>query len=261
MLKLSKSAASLFIGVLFSTSLMAAEKTFVTVNGVAVPVSLANVLIAEQKAQGATETPEFTKAVREEIIRNELLLQEAKKTKIDKNPAIAAQVETARRAVLISAYIQELIKKNPITDAQLKTRYNEIKSQFGDTEYKLRHILVESESEATAIIAELKKGGKFEEQAKKSIDQGSKNTNGDLGWNSPNTFLKPFGEALVKLKKGEYTETPVKTRYGYHVIQLDDTRPMVLPPFEEVKPRLLQQLQAQKINKRIEELREKAKIQ
>ncbi|MDR1162481.1 MAG: peptidylprolyl isomerase [Candidatus Accumulibacter sp.] len=261
MLKLSKLATSLLAGIFFSASVMAAEKAFVTVNGVGVPTSLVNVLVAEQRAQGAQESPEFMASVREEMIRRALILEQAKKAKLDKNPAVAAQVETARQKVLISAYIQDYARAHPISEALMQRRYDEIKTQVGNTEYKLRHILVATENEAAGIITELKQGSKFEDLVKKSIDPSAKTSNGDLGWNNPTNFVKPFGEALVQLKKGEYTVTPVRTEYGFHVIQLEDTRPLSIPTFEELKPRLEQQLQAQNISRMVDELRQKAKVQ
>jgi peptidyl-prolyl cis-trans isomerase C len=261
MQKLSKLATTLFVGTMMSASLMAAGNAFVTVNGVAVSQNLANVFIAEQKAQGAPDTPELKSAVREELIRRELLIQEAKKAGIDKRPEVAAQAEAARQAFFVRAYIQEYVKKNPIGDAQLRADYDKIKAQLGSTEYKARHILVVSEDDAKAIIANLKKGAKFEELATQSIDPGSKDNGGDLGWASAGNFVKPFSDALTGLAKGKYTETPVKSDFGYHVIMLEDTRPLNVPAFEELKPRLLQQAQSVQINKMVEGLRAKAKVE
>jgi peptidyl-prolyl cis-trans isomerase C len=256
----SKLAAALLLGAMLSTSAMAAGSTFVTVNGVAIPQTLADIFIAEQKAQGAPDSPELKKAVREELIRRELLIQEAKKAGLDKKPEVAAQAEAARQAFFVRAYVQDYVKKNPISDAQLKTQYEAIKTQLGTTEYKTRHILVKNEDDAKAIIANLKKGAKFEELAKQSIDPGSKDNGGDLGWASAGNFVKPFSDGLTSLSKGKYTEIPVKTEFGYHVILLEDSRPLSVPPFEEIKPRLLQQAQSQQINKLVDGLRAKAKV-
>ncbi|WP_301102746.1 peptidylprolyl isomerase [Propionivibrio sp.] len=263
MQNLSKLVATLLIGAMMSASAsaLAAGNAFVTVNGVAVSQNLANIFMAEQKAQGAPDSPELKNAVREELIRRELLIQEAKKAGLDKKPDIAAQAEAARQAFFVRAYIQEYVKKNPISDAQLKAQYETIKTQLGSTEYKARHILVKDEADATAIIANLKKGAKFEELAKQSIDPGSKDNGGDLGWASAGNFVKPFSDALTSLAKGKYTETPVKTEFGYHVILLDDSRPLSVPAFEEIKPRLLQQAQSQQINKMVDGLRAKAKVE
>ena len=153
------------------------------------------------------------------------------------------------------------MKKNPISDAELKAEYEAIKAKLGNTEYKARHILVKNEEDAKVIIVNLKKGAKFEELAKQSIDPGSKDNGGDLGWASAGNFVKPFSDALTSLSKGKYTEAPVKSEFGYHVILLEDSRPLNVPPFDEIKPRLAQQAQAQQINKMVDGLRAKAKIE
>lgn len=258
---LSKLAAALFVGASLSATAIAAGNTFVTVNGTAISQTTANAFIAEQKAQGAPDSPEMKNAVREELIRRELLLQEAKKSGLDKKPEIAAQADAARQAIIIRAYVQDYVKKHPISDAQLKADYEKIKGQMGSTEYKARHILVKTEDEAKAVVANLKKGAKFEELAKQSIDPGSKDNGGELGWSAPGNFVKPFADALTSLSKGKHTEAPVKSDFGYHVIQLDDSRALTHPAFDEVKPRLQQQAQAQMIGKMVEELRGKAKVQ
>ncbi len=261
MQKFTQHAAALFAGTLLSVSVLAAGNAFVTVNGTAVPQSMADAFIAEQKAQGAPDSPELRSAVREELIRRELLVQEAKRAGTDKKADVVGQLEAMRQSVIIRAFIQDYAKKHPISDGELKSQYDAIKSQLGSTEYKARHILVKDEASAKAIIDNLKKGAKFEELAKQSIDPGSKDNGGDLGWASASNFVKPFADALVGLQKGKYTEAPVKTDFGYHVIQLEDSRPLAVPAFEELKPRLLQQAQAQQIGKMVEDLRAKAKIQ
>lgn len=258
--KLTKIAAVVLASTTFSTLSFGAD-AFVTVNGTAISKTTANLFIDEQKAKGAPDSPELQKAVREELIRRELLVQEAKKAGIDKKADVVAQAEAARQALVIRAYVQDYLKKHPISDAQLKTEYEQVKAKLGSTEYKARHILVKTEDEAKTIIANLKKGGKFEELAKQSIDPGTKDNGGDLGWSSSSNFVKPFADALSSLGKGKMTEAPVKTDFGYHIIKLEDTRPLTAPSFEEVKPRLLQQAQQQMIAKMVEDLRGKAKIQ
>ncbi|MBP6653586.1 MAG: peptidylprolyl isomerase [Propionivibrio sp.] len=260
MQKLSKLAAALLVGAMMSATAMAAETTFVTVNGVAVPQSLADAFIAEQTAKGAQDTPDLKNAVREELIRRELLVQEAKKSGLTKKPDVAAQADAARAAIYIRAYIQDFLAKNPISEAQLRAQYEKIKTQLGATEYKARHILVKTEDEAKAIIDNLGKGAKFDELAKQSIDPGSKDKGGDLSWASAGNFVKPFSDALTALAKGKYTEAPVKSDFGYHVIELEDSRPLNVPAFEELKPRLQQQAQSEQVNKMVEALRAKAKV-
>jgi len=262
--KLSKLAAAMLLSALISVPAIAAEKAkgaaFATVNGVAIPQSTADAFIAEQKAQGAPDSPDLKNAVREELIRRELLVQEAKKKGLDKSAAVVAQAELARQAIYIRSFIQDYVKSHPITEEQLKADYEKIKTQLGGTEYKSRHILVEKEDDAKAIVANLKKGAKFEELAKQSKDPGSKENGGDLGWSSAGSYVKPFGEALAKLEKGKYTETPVKTEFGYHVIMLEDSRPLTPPPFDQIKQQLGQRAQQQQIEKLVSDLRTKAKV-
>ena len=259
--KPTKLAAALLASALLSSPLLAADKPFVKVNGASVSQSLADVFMAEQKAKGAADSPELRNAVREELIRREILSQEAKKAGLDKKPDIAAQAEAAKQAILIRSYVQDYIKKHPIEEASLRAEYEKVKAQVGGTEYKAHHILVKEEAEAQTVIDNLKKGAKFEELAKQSIDPGSKENGGDLGWAASSNYVKPFADALAALEKGKYTEKPVKSDFGYHVIMLEDTRPTTFPPFEEVKPRLLQQAQAQQITKMVEGLRAKAKVE
>ena len=258
--KLTQIAAALAVGVSLSLTAVAADKTLVKVNGVAIPQSMADIFMAEQMAKGAPDSPELRNAVREELIRRELLAQQAKKAGLEKKPDLIAQADAAKQAIFIRAYVQDYVQKRPIKDEQLKAEYEKIKTQIGSTEYKARHILVKDEAEAKTIIERLKKGEKFEDLAKQSIDPGSKDNGGDLGWASAGNFVKPFSDALTALAKGKYTETPVKSEFGYHVIELEDTRPLNAPAFEELKPRLLQQAQGEQINKMVEALRGKAKV-
>lgn len=238
-----------------------ASSTAVTVNGTAIPSTRVDVMMKEQRAQGAPDSAELRDAVREELVRRELLAQEAMKKGLDKKPESQAQMDLAKQAVLIRAYIQDYVRSNPISEAELRKEYESIKSQMGAKEYKPRHVLVETEDEAKAIIAKLRSGEKFETLATQSKDPGSKDSGGELGWSNPNMFVKPFSDALVKLEKGQYTQTPVKSDFGYHVIQLDDVRDVKPPEFEEVKPQLEQRMQQQRIEKHINDLRAKAKVQ
>ena len=261
---LSKLAGALLLGALISLPAIAAEKaksgTVATVNGVAISQTVANAFVAEQTAQGAPDSPELKNAVREELIRRELLVQEAKKMGLDKKPEISAQADLARQAIYIRAFVQDFVKKHPISDEQVKAAYDRMKSQMGSTEYKVRHILVEKEDDAKTIIANLKKGARFDELAKQSKDPGSREKGGDLGWSSTASYVKPFGDAVAGLAKGKYTETPVKSDFGYHVILLEDSRPLTPPPFEQIKQQLTQRLQQEQIQKFVAELRAKAKI-
>lgn len=235
-------------------------KVIATVNGKTIPKNRADALITAQTAQGQTDTPELHKAVREELIRREVLAQEAVKKGFDKKPLVQGEMDLARQSVLINAYMQDYVKTHPISEDAIKKEYAAIKAQLGDKEYKARHILVATEAEAKDIIAKLNKGEKFADLAKLSKDPGSKDRGGELGWAAPSSYVKPFADALVKLQKGKFTETPVKTDFGYHVIMLEDTRELKLPSIEEAKPKLVQRLQQQMVEKHVLDLRNKAKV-
>ena len=261
MIKVSHLAAMLVAGAIVSAPVHAQKGgTVATVNGQAISQNTYNAFIAQQKAQGTPDTPELQNAVKEELIRRELLVQEAKKKNLDKSSEVQGQVELARQAVLIQAYLSDYVRANPISEDRLKKDYEAIKGNLRTTEYKTKHILVANEDEAKAIIAKLDKGDKFSELAKQSKDPGSKDNGGELGWTSPSTFVKPFSLALTGLKKGEYTKTPVKTDFGYHVIMLEDTRPLTPPPYDQVKGQLQQRAQQQQVEQLVKKLRESAKV-
>ena len=231
------------------------------VNGVAIPQQYFELLIKNLVAQGRPDSPEMRDAIKQQMINRELMTQEAAKRGLDKNPEIAARLSFSRQDVLSNAYFQEVLRANPVTDDALKKEYERIKAQSAK-EYKTRHILVEKEDEAKDIIAQLKKGASFEKlAAEKSNDPGSKANGGDLDWSMPSRFVKPFGDAMVKLKKGQITDTPVHTNFGWHVIRVDDERAAKLPGFDEAKAQLQQGLQNQAVEKAIADLRAKAKIE
>lgn len=272
MLKFSRLAVALTIGAILSTPAVSADKPFVTVNGVAVSQTTADMFMAKGKSNGMPDTPDLKNAIREELIRRELVLQEAKRIGLDKKPEIAAEAEAekqkkiaeaeaVKQTIIIRAYVQDFIKKHPVTDAQLKATYDANKAKGGNTEYKARHILVKNEADAQAIIAKLDKGAKFEELAKESIEPGAQTSGGDLGWSSPARFVKPFADALVGLKKGKHSSAPVKTEFGYHVIKLEDTRPLKVPSFDEIKHMLHKDAEAMMVEKMVADLRAKAKIE
>jgi peptidyl-prolyl cis-trans isomerase C len=222
------------------------------------PQSQFDFMLKERLAQGAPDTPELRNAIREELNTRELLAREAKKSGLDKNPDIKQQMDLAGQTVLVRAYVTDWVRKNPVPDAELKKEYDAIRAQMGDKEYKVKHILVEKEDEAKDVIAQLQKGGKFDELAKaRSKDPGSKDRGGDLDWNAPGGFVKPFSDAMVATPKGKFTPTPVQTQFGYHVILVEDVRDAKVPSFDEVKPQLQQRMQAQWLDKYFKDLRAK----
>jgi len=197
-------------------------------------------------------------AVKDELNTRELLAREAKKEGLDKTADVKTQMDLAAQTVLVRAYVNDWVKKNPVPDAELHKEYDAIKAQIGDKEYNVRHILVKTEDQAKEIISELQKGAKFDELAKaRSEDPGSKDKGGDLGWNAPANFVKPFGDAMKATPKGKFTPQPVQTQFGWHVIEVEDVRDAKVPSFEEVKPQLTQRLQAQWLDKYFKDLRAK----
>lgn len=232
------------------------------VNGVAIPQSRLDLVVKVGTGQGQQDTPEARNRLRDALITREVIMQEAVKKGLDKSADVISQLDLHRQDVLVNAFVQDYLSHNPVSDEALKTEYEKAKTQTGDKEYKARHILVKDETEAKQIIAQLKKGGNFEKiAAAKSDDSGSKGRGGDLDWGPPNRYVPAFAEALKKLKKGQVTDAPVHTQFGWHVIRLDDERPYTPPTFEKVKPEIQQNLQRQALDKAIGELRAKAKIE
>jgi peptidyl-prolyl cis-trans isomerase C len=232
------------------------------VNGKAVPKSRVDALAQQVARSGRPVTPEMQAQLKEEVIAREIFIQEAQKKGLDVAEDFKIQMELARQTLLIRELFSEFQKANPVTDADVKAEFDKFTAANSGKEYKARHILVEKEADAKAIIAQLKKGGKFEDIAKKSSkDPGSGAKGGDLDWANPGNYVAEFSQALTGLTKGKLTETPVKTQFGYHIIRLDDIRDAQLPKFEEVKPQITQQMQQQKMNKYQEDLRAKAKVE
>lgn len=241
-------------------ALAQSKGAFASVNGKAIPKDRAEAMIAGQTAQGQPDSPELREAVKEELVRREILMQEAVKKGFDKKPEVKAQMDLARQGVLIGAYLNDYARANAVTEAHIRAEYDALVAQLGDKEYKVRHILVETEAEAKAIIEKLQKGEKFDDLAKQSKDPGSKERGGDLGWSNKAGYVKPFSDAMVQLEKGKMTNAPVKSDFGWHVIQLDDTRELKPPPYEELKPQFAQRLQQQIVQAHINMLRVKAKV-
>ncbi|MFT7117384.1 MAG: peptidyl-prolyl cis-trans isomerase C [Rhodoferax sp.] len=232
------------------------------VNGKAVPAARVEALALQITRSGRPVTPEMQGQLKDEVIAREIFIQEAQKQGLDITDDFKSQIELARQSILIRELFANYQKTNPVTDADIQAEFDKFASSNSGKEYKARHILVEKEAEAKTIISQLKKGGKFEEIAKKaSKDPGSGANGGDLDWAGAANYVPEFSAALTSLTKGKMTETPVKTQFGYHIIRLDDVRDAQLPKFEDVKPQIAQQLQQQKMVKFQEDLRAKAKVE
>ena len=249
-----------------AVSLCAAVPAFAqnvaVVNGKPVPKARVDVLASQLAKSGRPVTPEMNDQLKEEVIAREVFMQEAQKRGLDASDDFKNQMELARQTVLIRELFSDYQKKNPVTDDEIKAEYDKFVAANGGKEYRARHILVETEPQARKIIADLKKGQKFEDIAKKqSKDPGSGAQGGDLDWGNANSYVPEFSQALVKLNKGQTTQEPVKTQFGYHVIRLDDVRQAQLPKMDDVKPQIVQQLQQQKLAKFQQDLRTAAKVE
>ena len=263
-MKKSFIAASLALAAAGFAPLAVEAQNVAVVNGKPVPKARVDTIVAQVQKQAAARNqqvpPDLEKLVRDKVVTDEILSQEAERRGLGATPDFKAQMEIARQSILIGLLSQDIDKKSTVSDADVQKEYDKFKAQASGTEYKARHILVEKEDEAKAIVAQLKAGAKFEDLAKKSSkDPGSAPNGGDLDFASPSSYVPEFSQAMVALKKGEYTETPVKTQFGYHIIKLEDTRAAQFPPLADVKVQIQQRLAQQKAAAFRDELRAKAK--
>ncbi|MCA1925055.1 MAG: peptidylprolyl isomerase [Thiobacillus sp.] len=235
-------------------------KPVAVVNGKEIP-ALYGELVKREMAQGQPVTPELDTRVRESLINLELLSRAAIDKGIDKGANLAAAIDIRRKDMLAKAYLEDYLKTHPVTNAEITAVYDKAKAEPAEMEYRARHILVNSEAEAKKIIADLGKKAKFEDLAKKfSKDAGSAKNGGALDWADRGAYAKEFSDAMVALKKGETSKTPVKTQFGYHIIRLDDVRKSELPPLDVVRGEIVKQLQQQRIRDAIAAVRASAKI-
>lgn len=237
----------------------AAHAQVAKVNGTPIPQARADALLKEITAQGRPDSPELRAMIKQELVSREVMVQEAVKLGLNKSPEVAQQLDIARQEILIRAFLSDAARKTPVSDDALRKAHERFKDSPAANEYRARHILVGSEAEGQAIIKELKGGADFAKiAAARSRDEGTKAQGGELNWAAPNTYVRPFAEALARMKKGELTENPVQSNFGWHVIRLDDTRPL---SFEAIKPQLQQVVQREIIQKQIDDLRAKAKVE
>jgi peptidyl-prolyl cis-trans isomerase C len=263
-MKKSSIAASIVLAAAALAPLAAHSQNVAVVNGKPVPKARVDTIVSQVQKQAQQRNqqvpPDLEKMVRDKVVTDEILSQEAERRGLGASPEFKSQLELARQSILIGLLSQELDKTSKVSDADVQKEYDKFKAQASGTEYKARHILVEKDDEAKAIIAQLKAGAKFEDLAKKSSkDPGSAPNGGDLDFASPASYVPEFSQAMIALKKGEYTETPVKTQFGYHVIKLEDTRAAQFPPLADVKAQIQQRLAQQKAQAFRDELRAKAK--
>jgi peptidyl-prolyl cis-trans isomerase C len=256
------SMTALTAAALIATAPWAAAQNVAIVNGKAVPTSRVEALAQQIAASGRPVDDEVRAQIKEEVVLREIFMQEAQKRGIAASEEYKSQMELARQTILIRALFAQYQKQNPVTDAEVKAEFDKFAAANAGKEYRTRHILVEKEDEAKALIASIKGGAKFEDVARKqSKDPGSGANGGDLDWAAAGSYVAEFSEAMVKLDKGQMTQAPVRSQFGWHIIRVDDIRDAQLPPYEEIKPQIAQQMQQQKLAEFQKTLREKAKVQ
>jgi peptidyl-prolyl cis-trans isomerase C len=254
--------ARLLLALIAFVAVPAFAQNVAVVNGKAIPSSRVEALVKQVVAQGQQQdSPQLREMIKKDLIAREVMMQEAVKQGYDKSAAVKEQMENVRQTIVINALVRDYLGKNKISDADIKAEYEKFKASTGDKEYHVRHILLETEAEAKAVIAKLKGGAKFEDLAKTSKDQGTANNGGDLDWAAPNSFPKVFADAFVSLQKGQVAENPVQTPNGFHVVKLDDTRAAKLPALDDVKQQISEALAQKKLQAYQEEMVKKAKVQ
>jgi peptidyl-prolyl cis-trans isomerase C len=239
----------------------AAAQNVAVVNGKAVPKSRVDLLM-QQATHGGQQpvTPELEQRMLDEAVVREIFAQEAERRGIAATAAYQGQMELVRQTILIRELFVDYQKKNPISDSDAQAEYDKFKGQVTGIEYRARHILVAKEVEAKALLKQLAAGAKFEDLARKhSTDKGSAAKGGDLDFAKPESYVPEFGQAMIGLKKGKFTTAPVKSQFGWHIIKLEDTRDAQLPPFDELKPRIVQRLAQQRLAQYQEDLRKQAR--
>lgn len=239
-----------------------AGKPVAIVNGREIPAIYADLIKRDMLAQGQADDARLENKVRDSLISLELASRAAIEKGLDKDPKLAAVLDIRRKDQLAKAYLEDYVRSHPVSEADIKAEYDKAKASATGNEYKVKHILVKTEAEAKSILAQLGKKAKFEDLAKKkSIDPGSAKNGGDLGWTSPNAFVKEFADALSGMKKGETSKAPVKTQFGWHIIRVEGVRPIQVPPLDDVKADIARQLQQARVREALLALRKDAKIE
>ena len=251
-----KTALSLTVVAVSATTF---AQNAVTVNGKAISSAMVDFLAKQQETQGKPLNAEQRKVMIDRLVEMEVLSQDATNKRLPTADLEAELAFTKMRAQAQNA-LRNFQEKNLVTDAQAKVEYEKQAKDMGGKEYRARHILVDDEAQAKDLIAKLKIDGKFEDLVKVSKDTGSAAQGGDLGFTNPASFVKPFADAMVALKKGELTATPVKSEFGFHVIELTDVRDATPPAFDDVKAQIKEGMAQERLQAYIDGLRKKAVV-
>jgi len=237
------------------------SKILAVVNGTNITSATLNKYAKRRGMPKDADPVQQQNAMIEELINRELIYQDANKKGIDKKPSVVAEINSQRVNIIASAMLKEESSKTTISDADLKKEYDRYISKNKGKEYKARHILLENETDAKAIIAELDKGADFATLAKERSTGPSGEVGGDLGWFKPGAMVKPFTVAVEALQDGKYSKSPVKTQFGWHVILREQTRDVAAPPYDSLKEQIRMRLQNKSVENYIASLRKGAKIE
>lgn len=257
--------SSVAVAVALLSPALASAQNIAIVNGKAVPKARVDALMDQVKQQvqntGQQLPPDIDKRLRDEVVLREILVQEAERLQLATSPSYRAQMELARQGILLKELTANFRKNNPVSEAEKQAEYDKFKAQSSsEKEYHARHILVETEDEAKALIAQIKGGASFEDLAQKvSKDTTSGQNGGDLFWSDAGGYVPEFSQAMTALAKGAMTETPVHTQYGWHIVRLDDIRDIQLPTYDEVKTKIAERLEQQKLTTYRDGIKAKAK--
>jgi len=238
-------------------------KQIASVDGQAITEEQLNQFVTLLVEQGAQDSPELREQVKQEMIHRLVAVKAAQKAGLDKRPNVQQELELARQGILVRALIADHLDKNPIDDKKLQAEYDKIKAaQPERKEYKVRHILVEEQKQAEDLLAQIKaKKISFADAAgKHSIDPGSGKNGGDLGWGPASNYVPEFAQAVESLKKGATVEQPVQSQFGWHIIQVEDDRPVEFPALDDVKPQLEEMMRQQQVVEFQQKLVEDANI-
>jgi peptidyl-prolyl cis-trans isomerase C len=241
-----------------------ANQPLAVVNGIALPQIFAN--FVRQARMNRNSPPEALteESIREAVITAELMSQEAIRKGLAEGPSLQAAIEFQKKELLSKALIEDFFRQHPIDEADVLAEYNKAKAKAGETEYRPSHILLGSEQEANAVIAKLttgKRKAKFEDLAKKQSKDSTAGNGGDLGWVLPGNLVPEFSNAMTQLKAGEISKKPVKTKFGWHVIRMQEIRSLDIPSFDQLKQRIASQMQQLQLRKYVVELRAGARVE
>lgn len=247
---------------LASAAFAVSAQNIATVNGKPIPKSLQDEWVAQLIANGGKNTPEARRQITENLVANALVEQEAAKRKISDDPKVKFALDYAKFRILQEALLRDEMAKHPVSDKEIKARYEEEKAALGNKEYEVSHILVKDQKTAEDIEKKLAAGGNFAALAKEfSVDTGAKENGGDLGWNRPAVFVKPFADAVKNMKKGEISKAPVKTEFGWHIIKVNDVKEVPFPSYDSVKDQIREGLELKKQQNFLNELMKTNKIE